>query len=138
MMRRNPFDEMFERMTGGFDAPMMERMSARAFDVDVAETDDEVTVTADLPGFDREAIAVSVSDRTLTLWATHEHSEEREPGEEGASYVRRERRHESVSRSVALPAAVDEASAHAAYRNGVLTVTMPKRAGEDSHRIEIE
>jgi HSP20 family protein len=137
-MRSNPFDEMFERMTGGFDAPMMERMSPRAFDVDVAETGDEVRVTADLPGFDREEISVSVSDRTLVLRATHEHRADHESGEEGASYVRRERRHESVSRSVALPADVDEESAHAAYRNGVLTVSMPKRAGGDSHRIEIE
>ena len=138
MMRTNPFDEMFERMTGGFDAPSMSRLSHRAFDVDVAETDDEVVVTADLPDFDREEISVSVDGRTLTLRADHDHSEEREAGDESASYVHRERRHESVSRSVSLPAAIDEASAHAAYRNGVLTVTMSKRAGEDSHRIEIE
>ena len=138
-MRHNPFDEMFERMMGGLDAPSMSRISPRAFDVDVAETDDEVVVTADLPGFDREEISVSVSDRSLTLRAEHDHSEERESGDEGASYVHRERRHQSVSRSIPLPADVDADAAHATYRNGVLTVSMPVLAGGDEgHRIEIE
>lgn len=139
MMRSNPFDEMFERMMGGFDGPAMSRMSPRAFDLDVAETDDEVVVTADLPGFDRDEILVRITDRTLSLRATREHDTEHESDDVGASYVRRERRHESVSRSVALPADVDEEAAHAGYRNGVLTVSMPKRAGGDGgHRIEIE
>ena len=138
MMRTNPFDEMFERMMGGFDAPAMSRMSHRAFDLDVTETDDEVVVTADLPGFDREEISVSVSDRTLTLRAEYDHSEEH-ADDEGASYVHRERSHESVSRSISLPADVDADAARATYRNGVLTVSMPVReAFDEGHRIEIE
>jgi HSP20 family protein len=139
MMRTNPFDEMFERMTRGFDSPAMSRMSHRAFDVDVAEADGEVVVTADLPGFDREEIEVNVSDRTLTLRADHEHSDEHESGDEGASYLYRERSHESVSRSISLPADVDVDAARATYRNGVLTVSIPLRdAIGEGHRIEIE
>jgi HSP20 family protein len=137
MMRTNPFDEMFERMMGGLDASSVSRMSPRAFDLDVAETDGEVVVTADLPGFDRDEISVTVSDRTLTLRAEHEHSEAH--GDEGASYVHRERSHESVSRSVSLPADVDADAARATYRNGVLTVSMPVHdAFDEGHRIEIE
>jgi HSP20 family protein len=141
-MRTNPFDEMFERMMGGLDGNAMERVMSdrsRAFDVDVAESDDEVVVTADLPGFDRDEIEVSAHDRSLTLRATHAHSEASESASDAGTYLRRERRHESVSRSVSLPADVDDAGASATYRNGVLTVRLPKvAAGEGSHRIEIE
>jgi HSP20 family protein len=142
MMRTNPFDEMFERMMGGFDGSAMERVMSdrsRAFDVDVADSGDEVVVTADLPGFDRDDIQVSASDRSLTLRATRDHSEESGSESESGTYLRRERRHESVSRSVALPVDVDDAGASATYRNGVLTVRLPKiEGGEHSHRIEIE
>jgi HSP20 family protein len=131
-MRTNPFDEMFERMTGGFDGGM-----GRSFDVDVAETDDAVVVTADLPGFDREDIDVSVSGRALTLRADHAHDDWTETP--SGSYVRRERRHESVSRSVTLPVAVVADDASATYRNGVLSVTLPKvAASDDAHRIDVE
>ncbi len=140
MTRTTPFDEMFARMTGGFEAPSMSRMASRSFDLDVAETDDAVVVTADLPGFDREEISVSVSDRSLTLRAEHDHSAEHVGNEdEDVSYLHRERRHESVSRSVSLPADVDADAAHATYRNGVLSVSMPVReAFDEGRRIEIE
>lgn len=140
MTRTTPFDEMFARMTGGFEAPSMSQMVSRSFDLDVAETDDAVVVTADLPGFDREEISVSVSDRSLTLRAEYNHSAERVGHEdEDVSYLHRERRHESVSRSVSLPADVDADAAHATYRNGVLSVSMPVReAFDEGRQIEIE
>jgi HSP20 family protein len=134
MKRPTPFDEMFERMMSGFDGGM-----ARSFDVDVAETDDAVVVTADLPGFDRDDIDVAVSGRTLTLRADRTHDADDHAGAEGGSYVRRERRHESTSRSVSLPVEVAAGEASASYRNGVLSVTLPKvEAGDDAHRIDVE
>jgi len=132
MARPTPFDELFERMTSG--------TTGRAFDLDVADYDDELVVTADLPGYDSEDIDVAVANRTFTLRAARSHDETDERDHEGTgTYLRRERRHESVSRSVSLPAAVDETAASATYRNGVLTVTLPKTVSTDgSHRIEVE
>ncbi|WP_129114438.1 archaeal heat shock protein Hsp14 [Halegenticoccus tardaugens] len=151
MMRRsNPFEEierMFERMSKQFDdmgrgwegGPMgsVGSMGAHGVTVDVADHDDEIVVTADLPGFEKEDIDLTVSERTLTVRADREAEDERETGE----FIRRERRSSSMSRSIRLPEEVDEDGASASYRNGVLTVTLPKlHAGEDedSHRIDIE
>lgn len=165
-MRYTPFediDRLFERMS---DAPAARgwspwgetwsRMGGNRMDVDVAEYDDEVVVMADLPGFEREEIDVTIVEGTLRIHAERERESEYGSGDEGApddggelmnresgspqTYLHRERRHESVSRRIDLPRAVreDEASAH--YRNGVLTVTLPLDVDrdDDSHRIDVE
>ena len=106
--------------------------------VDVSETDTDVVVTADLPGYEKEDIEVGVKDRRLTVEA--ERSHESEDRDDDERFVRQERTHQHVSRSVSLPAEVDEDAATATYRNGVLTVTLPKRdadEGDDSHIIDI-
>ena len=106
--------------------------------VDVSETDTDVVVTADLPGYEKEDIEVGIKDRRLTVEAERSHeSEDRDADER---FVRQERTHQRVSRSVSLPADVDEDAATATYRNGVLTVTLPKLdadEGDDSHIIDI-
>jgi HSP20 family protein len=90
-------------------------------------------VTADLPGFEKEDIEVTLADRTLRIEAEHD----AEVSTEG-EYVRRERRHESASRSVRLPEAVAEEGIEATHSNGVLTVTLPKRDAEGGTRIDID
>ena len=104
--------------------------------VDVAEHDDAVVVTVDLPGYEKSDIGISVSGDVLTVSADREASADREDG----TYVRRERRTESARRSVTLPVEVDEEAASATYRNGVLSVTLPKLDvdSDDSHAIDIE
>jgi HSP20 family protein len=139
MMRTNPFDEFetfFDRMSRQYDE-MMRRESGIATEIatDVAEHRDEIVVTADLPGFEREEIDVSVSGDRLTIRAEQEYDEEREDGE----YLRRERRHASVRRTLTLPEGIDEDAASASYKNGVLTVTLPKMTSdEESRHIDIE
>lgn len=139
MSRRNPFEEieeMFERMNdqfGQFD--QMSTPATQSLSVDLADHDDKFEVTADLPGYDRENIDLSVAERTLRI--TAERDEESEAGDE--NYLRRERRHQSVSRSLSLPEPVAETEASATYTNGILTVTLPKAtSGEDSRSIDIE
>ncbi|MFB6079586.1 MAG: Hsp20/alpha crystallin family protein [Haloferacaceae archaeon] len=141
MRRYTPFEEfetLFERMGQGFDAGWFDSArSARAFEVDVRVDDEQVVVMADLPGFERDDIDVSLDDRTLTVSAERVAAEV----EEDDDYVRRERRHRETSRSIRLPAAVDEDAATATYNNGVLTVTLPRiDAGEDedAHHIDVE
>jgi len=142
----NPFDELerlMERMQENFDQaarwwetePMPELSGTRSVQVDLEDRENELVLTADLPGFETEDVDVSVTDRTLRLEA--EHAEEAE--ETAGEYVRRERRRMSVSRSVTLPDAVDPEEIAASYKNGVLTVTMPKQEPRaEATRIEIE
>lgn len=143
-MRSNPFEEfdrLFDRMNRhfGVDPWTQERsvggVHTGGIAVDVAEVDDAVVVTADVPGYDREELDVSVVDDVLTIVA------EREADEEDASedYVRRERRASSMRRSITLPAAVDADAASASYTNGVLTVSLPRlEPGQQGQHIDIE
>jgi HSP20 family protein len=137
--RPNPFDDIerfFEQMNRTFgDVSMPAGLHDVA--VDVAETETEVVVTADLPGFDKEEIDITLSDRDLSIEAEREGERE----EHDARYVRRERSHERLSRTVRLPVEVDAEAGRAAYSNGVLTVTVPKLGvdeGDDSHSIDID
>ncbi|HMB49891.1 Hsp20/alpha crystallin family protein [Natronoarchaeum rubrum] len=140
-MRGNPFDEferMLERMNqqlGQFEGGANVQVGGSSASVDVADQGDEFVVTADLPGYDTEDIDLTLADDTVRIEAEREEEME----DEDEQYIRRERRHQHVSRSVPLPEAVDEDSVSASYNNGVLTVTLPKRHGvDDGHQIDIE
>jgi HSP20 family protein len=143
--RGNPFDELdrlLDQMERNFDeaARWWERESADAgaasVQIDLEDRDDELVLTADLPGFDSDDIDVRVTDRSVSLSAEREATTEEESEGE---YVRRERRRTAVSRSLSLPAAVDADAVEASYRNGVLRVRLPKREpGGEGRRIDVE
>nr|WP_245883285.1 Hsp20/alpha crystallin family protein [Halalkaliarchaeum desulfuricum] len=165
-MRYTPFediDRLFERMSESPAArrwgPLGEtwsRTDDNRMDVDVAEYDDEIVVMADLPGFEREEIDVTIDEGSLRIHAERERESEHGSGNEGhrsgddtepmgrdsgsrQTYLHRERRHESVSRRISLPRSVREDVASAHYRNGVLTVTLPLSVDrDDGHRIDVE
>lgn len=102
--------------------------------VDVADSDEEFVITADLPGLSKDDIDVSLADRTLKIEADYEGDED----EESADYLRRERNRQPVSRSLTLPEPVEEERISATFKQGVLTVTLPKRGTDGGQRIEIE
>ena len=132
----NPFEEierLFDRMGREFGGSTF-TAAAGTVAVDVEERDEEFVVTADVPGYVKEDIDVTLADRTLRIRAERE--EETEASE--ADYLRRERHATSASRSVRLPGDVEEDGIRATYKNGVLTVTLPKREGGDGQRIEVE
>jgi len=87
---------------------------------DILDDGDSFVVRADLPGFDTDDIDVEVTEgRSLTIRA--DHTEDTTDGR----YVQRERRQQSLSRTVRLPDTVAESDTTATYENGVLTVTLP-------------
>ena len=92
------------------------------FPVDLSETDGQVVVKAALPGIQPENVDISVSDGVLTIKGETK-SEEKSDTE---NYHRREIRYGAFSRAIALPSEVDDAKAEAEFRDGVLTVTLPK------------
>ncbi|HEX5037392.1 MAG TPA: Hsp20/alpha crystallin family protein [bacterium] len=102
--------------------------------LDVAETDKAVTVTADLPGLDEKDIELSLNDNVLSLKG------EKKAEEEGKNYFRKERTYGAFYREIEIPAEVDAAKVEAAFKNGVLTVTLPKseKSKETSRKIPIK
>lgn len=130
MSNEDPFDQIervFEQLGGVAHA-------AEGPAVDVVERDDEIEVTADLPGYDTADIDVQLhDDDRLEITATRATESERTEG----TVHRSERREESVSRTLTLPAPVDPDGTEAAYTNGVLTVRLPKRAAGDGTSIDV-
>ncbi|THE63950.1 Hsp20/alpha crystallin family protein [Salinadaptatus halalkaliphilus] len=105
--------------------------------IDLADRGDEFVLTADVPGFEKDDIELHLSDDTLHIAAEHEETDEREDDE---FYIRSERQRRSLRRSVTLPDQVEEDAIEATYRNGVVTVTMPKRESTepDGRTIDLE
>jgi HSP20 family protein len=139
---RAELDSMFRQMSAGGRLLPAGGMSDRMlpairgeFRVDVREHDDDVIVAADLPGVDKEAVALQLlNSRALEI--SCERSNEREEKNEG--FYMKERISGSMSRIVALPADVTEENARASFRNGVLEVTLKKAQPAKKTRIEIE
>jgi HSP20 family protein len=143
MSKRNPFDELddlFDRMQENVEKaarawePGGELPGASSMSIDLEDRDDELVLTADLPGFETDDIDVRVNDRTLHVSAERGEETEETEGE----YVRRERRHTSASRSIRLPTDVDADGVTATYNNGVLTVRLPKaEPSSEGTRIDV-
>ena len=104
--------------------------------LDVAETDKEIVVTAELPGIEEKDIYVTLADGTLTIKGEKKAEKE----EKGKNYHRVERSYGSFSRAVAVPAEVAEDKVKANFAKGVLTVTLPKKPGAKTaaHKIAIK
>lgn len=104
-------------------------------DVDVIDAGDTYVVRADLPGFTKDEIDVSVREDRLRVRA---HREE-DVTEHEMDYVRQERLDREVERTVRLPGSVGDDDAEASYSDGVLEVRLPKaKAIGEGERIEIE
>ncbi|WP_254272622.1 Hsp20/alpha crystallin family protein [Haloarcula marina] len=126
MSDRDPFAEIeraFDVLGGQFGVHL------DTVPTDIVDDDDAFVVHADLPGFDADDIDVALTDdRRLTISASHTEESEASEGQ----FVQRERRQQSVSRTVTLPESVDESETSAAYDAGVLTVTLPKMTADES------
>jgi len=95
--------------------------------------DDEIVVTADGPGFETDDFDIAVDGDLLTVRADAEMESEVDED----AYVRRERGHRAMRRTIRLPVDVDGEGA-ATYRNGVLTVSIPVETGADVLHIDVE
>lgn len=111
-----------------------EAQQATGIRLDVTENDSAYTVKAELPGVDKKDIDVKIDGSLVSIAAKIERDTELKEGER---VVRRERYSGAVSRSFTLATDVDDAAASAQYRDGVLTLTLPKKAAASSKRLEI-
>lgn len=125
-----PFDDLFR----GFFRPVRWEKDLPQIKVDVKEDDIAYTVHADLPGLKKEDIQVTIDGQVVTVSAeTRRESEQKE----GEKVLKRERYFGKVSRSFSLDSDVDEAGASAKYTDGVLELSLPKKAASSQKRLEI-
>ena len=136
-------DRVFESFWSGFGTPSLLRESGGALagitldvKIDASEDDKAYHVTAELPGLSEKDVEVTFADNTLTI--SGEKKEEKEVNEE--NYHRRERSFGSFRRSFTLPAEVDEEKIGASFKDGVMTIDLPKsqQAQKKAKKITIE
>lgn len=102
--------------------------------MNIGESDDMLTVSAELPGVGPDDIEVTVSQGRLTIKGEKKFEDEEKKGD----YHRIERSYGSFQRTVTLPSDVDEQNISATFKDGVLNLTMPKSTASKVVKVKIE
>ena len=102
--------------------------------VDIFETDNDLVFKADLPDIELKDLDVRVENQTLTI--AGERKFERK--DNGKGYHRVERSYGNFARSFAVPSAFDTDKVNASFKNGVLTVTLPKKEAAKPRQVKVE
>jgi HSP20 family protein len=102
--------------------------------VDIFEEKDDVVIKAELPGMNKDDIDLRVENNVLTL--TGQRKREKEVNEDG--YFRSERAYGTFSRSFTLPTTVDVGKIAASYKDGVLTINLPKAEEAKPKQIDVK
>jgi HSP20 family protein len=131
--RFDPFRDI-ERFFDEFERQSMPPELARSMRMDVSETDKEYLVRAEMPGFRKEDINVSIDGKTVTIRARHDEQKQPQTG----TLVRGERYHGEHYRSFTLPQEVDDQQATATCSNGILELTLPKKTGGQARQVQIQ
>ncbi|RQG95474.1 Hsp20/alpha crystallin family protein [Natrarchaeobius chitinivorans] len=134
------FEDALEQWNGAqFGMSGTDTGTASGMGIDLADRGETFVLTADVPGFEKDEIDIRLSGDTLQITAEREQATTEE-GDDEAFYIKSERKRQSLSRSVRVPDPVDENAIEATYRNGVVTVTLPKREPTEptGRRIDIE
>lgn len=127
------FDDLFR---GFFVQPLRLKTPIEAPEIkmDVVENDKEYRVKAEIPGVKKEDIQVTVDGNTVSMSAEVKKESEEKKGDK---VIRSERYYGQVARSFSLPVDIDEAGAQAKYTDGVLELTLPKKAQASAKRLTI-
>jgi len=127
---QDDFQRMFRQVFGDTDASLAGAFSPA---LDVEESDDAFTLHVELPGVKPDEVDVSIEENVLTIAGQREFY-----GEKDAEGFRRiERRFGRFHRAVRLPDRVDPDKVEAAYKDGLLTVTVPKAESAKPRRIQV-
>lgn len=102
--------------------------------MDVTENDKEFKIAAELPGLDAKDVQITTAEGYVTIKG----EKKQESKEEREGYFRQERSYGSFQRVIALPDTANFDKAEASFKNGVLTLSVPKKAGAQSKERKIE
>ena len=139
--RFDPFNDLVDDLFKGFLVRPLgfegrgEAVQLARAKVDVAEKNGAYVVTAELAGVKKEDIHVSIDGAQVTLDAEVKREKEANKDER---VLHSERVYGKVTRSFTLPQEVDEAKAEAKFRDGVLELTLPKKAAAQRKQISIQ
>ena len=130
------FDDVFGDLTRGFwlKPVAMPGDGELKMKVDVKEDEKAYTVHADIPGVKKEDIQVDVEGGQVSIRAEVKRESEKKDGEK---VLHSERYYGMVSRSMSLPLEVDTQGAKAEYKDGVLNLTLPKKAAKSARRVSV-
>jgi HSP20 family protein len=142
MTKYDPFHELIDFPAGlrsfqdAVNRMLSEPRSARPWTpaVDILETEEELVIKADLPGVEMNDIHVDIENGTLSLKGERKFASD----EKRQGYHRIERSYGSFARYFDLPDTVDPDKVKADYKNGVLTVTLPKKEIAKPRSIKVE
>jgi len=136
LARTTPFGDFDDMFNGLFMRPVMfEGQPPMQIKMDVKESDNAYTVHADIPGMKKEDIHVSIDGNQVSISAETKMEKEEKKGEK---VLRSERYVGKVARSFTLAHDVDEAKADAKYSDGVLELTLPKKAASSARKLAIK
>ena len=142
---RDEMDELFESWTKEFGFPQIPWAQAQSgreisLRMNVSETDKELHITAELPGVDQKDIEITLTGGDLLIKGQKKSETDEKKDERGRSYHRIERSFGSFQRRLSLPYDVDPDKVQASFKDGVLTLTLPKPPDvqKSAKRIEIK
>lgn len=137
LTRFSPVDDAFDDLFRGFfmRPVRMEGVPEMQIKMDVKEDDKGYTVHADIPGVKKDDIHVTIDGNQVAISAEVKNEKETKEGEK---VLRSERYYGKVSRAFTLGQDVDESAAQAKYNDGVLELTLPKKAAAKVKRLSID
>jgi HSP20 family protein len=131
----DPFAEVFPELFRGLMAPVKAPGGAAPeIKVEVKESASDYRVTAELPGVAKEDIHVEIDGNRVSISGEVKRESEQKEGER---VLRSERYYGAVARSFSLANEIDEAKAEAKFENGVLSLTLPKKAATGGRKLAI-
>jgi HSP20 family protein len=129
---REDFDNAMKDFLRGFGGPMSNR---EVFPVaDVKEDENKYTITLETPGIDKKDIKITMKDSSLLI----EGKKKEEKKEENESYLRVERSYGNFRRVFNFDSQLDSKKVNAEFKDGILTVTLPKTEKEKPKEIDIK
>ena len=131
---RKDMDQLFRRFRKEFGIPHTLAEVAESFSMGLSETENTLTVKAQLPDIKPADIEISVTDDTLTLKAKTAQN----TVEAGEGYHRIEKRSRTFSRTVSLPCRVLTEDVKATFKNGVLQIVLPKCKPKQARGVKID
>jgi HSP20 family protein len=136
LVRWSAFDDRFDNLLRGFLGPVAAQATnvAMPIKMDVTESEKSYVVRAELPGVSRDNIKVEIDGNEVTISAETKNERDVKDGER---VLRSERYYGKVYRSFVLAQDIDDAAAEAKYDNGVLRLTLTKKAAAKSKQLTI-
>ena len=129
------FDRYFESFFGDSLLAPATRIFNHLPAVDIRETENAYMLDMELPGYDEKSIEVHIDGSSISIASKQEESREEKKNE--GTYVLRERRINAFSRSFKLPENADPEAVTAAFKNGILSMEIKKRAEAQKRTIQI-